>query len=83
LERRELGKYRHVKLAWNDSSFLKGWLYGEGVFRDPVRRIETAGYVVENTPDHLVIAAHIDREGGGALCPAFIPWGAITALEEL
>lgn len=82
MEPRKLEQHQCVRVEWSDSSFAKGWHYPPFSFHEQLRAVSTVGFVASCTEEMLVLSASLDQDGG-VLCPVFIPWHAIEAVNEV
>lgn len=69
-----------VKFKWADSATLHGWQVSNHspVYGD----IDSAGIVVENTPQQLTISTSINDENT-PICPLGIPWSCIIEVAVI
>lgn len=70
-----------VRAYWLDSQVEQGWKYDMDQAGDSAK-ICSIGYVVNTTPEAVVLTTSIGSKGG-ALSPLSIPWKAIEKLEKL
>lgn len=80
-------KQQLVRLEWLDSEVSSGWSDGADFETVKLRRVTSVGWVIAETDDALVLAAHIQLEKDGTLDVVSdamtIPKVAIVNLRKL
>lgn len=75
-------KLKCVSVEWVDSSSEHGWATGEGSSKQSLA-CHSVGYVVEDTPERLVISGHYAEEVTHSWhSPMAIPKVAIVSLKR-
>jgi len=69
-----------VEVEWDDSADLPGW--GKANLKIKPVRCRTAGYLLRETKNYVVVAPTVSCDGG-TISPLAIPKGCITARRQL
>lgn len=76
-----MSDYKIVEVFWVDSSSVAAWSDPDEM-RDCSLECHSIGFMVDETPDRIVISHSVDPEGSAA-DPMAIPKCAITDLYEV